>query len=66
MWLTETPVEDPQRDFALPPGNTAVSHKEWVIPAGTLVLRGTCAPLNDQPGGGSQIFIADPKTLREP
>jgi hypothetical protein len=66
MWVTEHPVANPASDLALPPTNTALSMKEWVIPAGTLVLRGMCAPLNDQPGGGSQIYLPDPKLLREP
>jgi hypothetical protein len=66
MWLTETPVADPERELALGGDNTALDHKVWVIPAGTLVLRGICAPLNGQPGGGSQIFLPDPKMLREP
>jgi hypothetical protein len=65
-WLTETPVSNPVAELALPPSNTALISKQWILPADTPVLRGTCRPLNGQPGGGSQIFIIDPSVLREP
>ena len=46
--------------------NPATHMTEWVVPAGTRVIRGPVGPLFGQPGGGSQIFIPDPSVLREP
>jgi len=67
FWLTERPVANPSAQLALnPEANDASQMKMWIIPRGTAVLRGTCAPLNGQPGGASQIFVPDPSVLREP
>ncbi len=66
-WVTEEPVNDAIRELALKrDDNPATRMKEWTVPAGTKVLRGPVAPLNGQPGGGSQIFVPDPSVLREP
>jgi hypothetical protein len=64
-WLTEAPVRDPVSDLALKTqDNTAKFLDTFVIPKGTTVLRSPVAPLNGQPGGATQIFIADSTVLR--
>jgi hypothetical protein len=66
-WVTEEPVNDAIRELALKRADNPATHMtEWIVPAGTKVLRGPVAPLHDQPGGGSQIFLTDPSVLREP
>ena len=66
-WVTEEPVNSPIRELALNRKDNPATHMtEWVVPAGTKVIRGPVGPLFGQPGGGSQIFIPDPSVLREP
>ena len=67
-WVTEEPVNAPIRELALNRKDNPATHMtEWVVPAGTKVIRGPVGPLFGQPGGGSQIFVPDPSVfLREP
>ncbi len=66
-WVTEQPATRPVAELALDrEQNPATTLAEWVIPKGTTVLRGPVGQLNNQPGGSSQIFIPDPRVLREP
>jgi hypothetical protein len=58
-WFTPNPTENPARDLALPPWNTAEKMDEVTLPKGTWVVEGTVAPQPQwgQPGGGYQYYV---------
>ena len=43
--------------LALPESNQMLHLNEYIIKKGTKIFKGPVAPLNGQPGGGSQVFI---------
>ena len=58
-YFVPSKVDDPVSLLALPEGNTAELIAEVTIPEGSVVLEGRVAPLNNQPGGGFQIYSPD-------
>ncbi len=69
FWYTPKRYRFPgraRRYLALPPTNTAENVSEFVIPKGTIILRGRVAPMFGQPGGGIQIYVPDPSLLVSP
>ena len=63
-WVTIRPLNDPTNQLALPPGSTAENMKQWVIPKGTEVLKGTAAPHFGRMGGAPQIYLPNQNLLK--
>ena len=63
-WVTPYQYANPSSSLALPPTNSVENMAIYTIPKGTTVLGGTVAPAFGQPGGGYQIYIADPTVLK--
>lgn len=64
-WLTEQVLTDPVQELALPPNSTAEYVKRWIVPRGTVVVRGTVAPNFGRPGGASQVYVVNSQVLVE-
>jgi hypothetical protein len=61
-----------RRYLALPNQNTAHNVQAWILPKGTIVLRGPTADKTDDPvfgthtvGGGIQIYVPDVRRIRQ-